>query len=341
MESLPESPAAPPRKPSRPSPWPWLLLMALVLGGGGWYAYQSFWPQGPATPIALEATVDLSPEALDRRLLALESELAALRRGQQTLEQRLGDVRSRSDLLREEILGVGQRAAIVEDTLRQLAEHRPDNSDSLRLDEAELLLGLAQTRLGVAGDLSGAIHATALAEAALAALTDPQLVSLRQTLADELAALRSLPADPRTQARIKLDALEAALPRLPDSAADVAEDGTRDGLGRLLDALVQVRATGSQDLLAPAERSAGQAALALELALARTAMEQRDDLRFQASLQRIDAWLRRLYADSPALREQQQQLAELAGLSLTPSWPALGSTLGQLRELRRPGRSAP
>ncbi|HEX5755307.1 MAG TPA: uroporphyrinogen-III C-methyltransferase [Arenimonas sp.] len=307
---------------------------------GGWYLYRQ-WQAMQVAEIALEASDETSPTALDRRLLDAESELANLRRGQQNLEQRFNDARSRSDLLREEMLGLGQRAAIVEDNLKQLAEHRPENRDSLRLDEAELLLGLAQTRLGIAGDVAGAIHATALAEAALAALTDPELVNLRQTLADELAALRSLPADPRTLARHKLDALEAALPRLASSEREAEETTPRDGLGRLLDALVQVRASGEQDLLAPAERSSGEAALALELALARTALEQRDDTRFYASLQRIGGWLSRLYADSAALREQQQQLRTLTGQSLSPSWPALGRTLEQLRELRRPARPTP
>lgn len=291
--------------------------------------------------IALEASDETSPAALDRRLLDAESELANLRRGQQNLEQRFNDARSRSDLLREEMLGLGQRAAIIEDNLKQLAEHRPENRDNLRLDEAELLLGLAQTRLGIAGDVTGAIHATALAEAALAALTDPELVNLRQTLADELAALRSLPADPRTQARQTLDALEAALPRLASGEREPGEAAPRDGLARLVDALVQIRASGEQDLLAPAERSTGEAALALELSLARTALEQRDDARFHASLQRIDGWLRRLYVDGAALREQQRQLHVLAEQSLSPSWPALGRTLEQLRDLRRPARPTP
>lgn len=339
MESLPETPAAPLRKPRRASPWPWLIAL-VAIAGGGWYLYQQ-WQAMQVASIALEAADETSPAALDRRLLDAESELANLRRGQQNLEQRFTDTRSRSDLLREEMLGLGQRAAIVEDNLKQLSGQRPENRDSLRLDEAELLLGLAQTRLVIAGDVAGAIHATALAEAALAALTDPQLVNLRQTLADELAALRSLPADPRSLARLKLDALEATLPRLASSEREPGGAPPRDGLGRLLDALVQVRASGEQDLLSPSDRSTGEAALALELALARTAMEQRDDARFHASLQRVDGWLRRLYVDSAALREQRQQLVTLAEQSLSPSWPALGRTLEQLRDLRRPGRTTP
>lgn len=341
LDSLPDPSPAPARPVLRPSRgrWPWWLAGLSLLAALGWFS-QPYWPERSPP---LEADIDLSPEALDRRLLGTESAMASLKRSQQTIDQRLADTRARTDLLRDEVLGIGQRSAIIEDNLRELAKATAESHDVLRLDEAELLLGLAQTRLRIAGDQAGAVQATALAEAALAALTDPQWVSLRQTLADELAALHSLPADPRLQAEQVLAALEAALPQLaaPASAGAATAAVTRSGFQRLLDALIQIRPSGSQDLLAPSERATGEAALALELALARTAIEQRDDPRFRASLARIGHWLSRLYVDSPLLKEQHAQLERLASRPLTPQWPALGRTLEQLRELRRPNRNRP
>lgn len=340
VESLPDAPtASSPPAPSLPAAapsanrrWPWLVVVGLALAVIV-YAGLHFLPQWRADA---GNGVDLSGAALDRRLLEVEQALGGLRRGQQGVDQRLTDTRARTDLLRDEVLGVGQRAAIIEDNLRELANANRDSRDLLRLDEAELLLGLAQTRLSVAGDIAGAINATVLAEGALSALTDPRWVSLRQTIADELATLRRLPADPRTQARRELDALEAALPSLAAiTPAQVRPGPPPTGLQRLLDALIQVRATGEQDLLAPSARASGEAALALELALARTALEQRDDVRFRASLSRVGQWLRRLYLASPQLTAQLKQIETLAAPSLIPDWPALGTTLAQLREQRR------
>lgn len=341
LDHLPDTaPAIAPAAPqTRPARWPWWLAGLALLAAAGYFS-QPYWPKLSQTR---EAAPDLSPEALDRRLLDTESAMATVKRGQQTIDQRLADTRARTDLLRDEVLAIGQRSAIIEDNLRELAKATAESHDVLRLDEAELLLGLAQTRLRIAGDQAGAVQATALAEAALAALTDPQWVSLRQTLADELAALHSLPADPRLQAEQGLAALEAALPQLsaPASTQASAATGGPSGLQRLVDALIQIRPSGAQNLLAPSERATGEAALALELALARTALEQRDDARFRASLARIGHWLSRLYADSPLLKEQQAQLDQLAARPLTPQWPALGRTLEQLRELRRPNRTRP
>ena len=317
-------------------PLAWLLALAVfvLVAVGGWW----WWTQQAQVA---DAGPDLSPEALDARLLETEQATASLRRNQQTIEQRLGDTQARTGLLREEVLGLGQRAAILEDNLREVSSQAAEGAEALRLDEVELLLGLAQARLAVAGDTEGAIRSLVLAQQALAAMTDPQFISLRQTLAQEISALRALPADPRDEAAGELDALEATLPRLssraPGAPPAAAEGGSR--WQRILDALVQVRPSSSQDLISPADRATGEATLALELALARTALERRDEAAFRASLTRIDQWLQRLYADDATLRERRERLRALAGRTLSPALPDAGAALQQLRDLRR-GRDA-
>ena len=318
-------------------PLAWLLslaLLALVALGGWWW-----WTQrAPAT----DTGPDLSPQALDARLLETEQAAASLRRNQQTIEQRLGDTQARTGLLREEVLGLGQRAAILEDNLREVSSQAAEGAQALRLDEVELLLGLAQARLAVAGDTDGAIRSLVLAQQALAAMTDPQFISLRQTLAQEIAALRALPADPRDEAAGELDALEATLPRLSSRAPGAPPAATGDSRWqRIVDAIVQGRPSSSQDLISPADRATGEATLALELALARTALERRDEAAFRASLKRVDQWLQRLYADDALLRERRERLRALAERPLSPALPDAGAALQQLRDLRRGRDSTP
>lgn len=328
--TLDDSPDPAPRhRRSGASRWLWLLvLIALAAAAGGWW-----WR---ARPVA-DAGPDLSPEALDARLLDAEQAVVALRRTQGNLERKLADTTARTGLLRDEVLGVGQRAAILEDNLRELSTQASDGRESLRLDEVEMLLGLAQSRLDVAGDLGGAIRATAMAREALTPLTGPEFISLRQTIGQELSALRALPADPRVLAGGELDALQATLPRLAarTPGAPPVPTTTATGWQRLLDAVVQVRPSGAQDLVSPADRATAEAALGLELALARLALERRDEAGFRAALDRIDAWLVRLYADDAALDALQERLASLATLALRPDRPTGGAALQQLRDLRR------
>ena len=332
LDTSPETPPA--RRRSGALVWLLLLLVVAAGGYGVWRAWQAWQPTAETGP-------DLSPEALDARLLEAEQALATLRRTHQGLDQRLTDTTARTGLLRDEVLGVGQRAAILEDNLRELSAQASEGREALRLDEAELLLSLAQARLAIAGDLQGAIRATAMARDTLAPLTDPQFISLRQTLGQELSALRALPADPRRVAAAELDGLQASLAtlasRAPGSAATADGDGSR--WQRLLDAIVQVRPSSAQDLISPSDRATGEAALGLELALARTALDRRDEANFRAGLERIDLWLQRLYAEDDTLRGHRERLAKLATLSLTPDLPVLGAGLEQLRGLRQGPRA--
>ena len=309
--------------------WVWLLvLIAVAAAAGAWW-----WRD---RPVAADGP-DLSPEALDARLLDAEQAVVALRRTQGNLEQKLSDTTARTGLLRDEVLGVGQRAAILEDSLRELSTQATEGRESLRLDEVEMLLGLAQSRLDVAGDLGGAIRATAMARDALTPLTDPEYISLRQTIGQELSALRALPADPRVLAGGELDALQATLPRLSARAPGEPPSPTTTATGwqRLLDAVVQVRPSGAQDLVSPADRATAEAALGLELALARLALERRDEDGFRAALKRIDAWLARLYAADATLAGLRERLDALSTLALRPERPTGGAALQQLRDLRR------
>lgn len=332
---LDTSPETPPAR-RRSGALAWLILLVVLAAGawGAWRAWQAWRPVADDAP-------DLSPEALDARLLDAEQGLVTMRRTQQGLDQRLTDTTARTGLLRDEVLGVGQRAAILEDNLRELSAQASEGREALRLDEAELLLSLAQARLAIAGDVDGAIRATGLARDALAPLTDPQFINLRQTLGQELAALRALPADPRRVASADLDALQADLARFASRAPGAPKAGRGGGSQwqRLLDAVVQVRPSSAQDLISPSDRATGEAALGLEFALARTALDRRDEAAFRAGLERIDGWLERLYAENDSLRAHRERLVVLATLPLTPDLPVQGAALEQLRSLRQGPRA--
>jgi len=325
---LPDAPLTAPRRRLPGALW-FLLALSVLLGA------ILVWRTVRQAPAAVADAGD--PATFDARLLQVESELGAIRRSQEATNQGLTDTRARTSLLRDEVLGVTQRSALIEDSVRELAGSRHEGEMSLRVDEAELLLVFAQQRLRIAGDLPGAVRATELAESVLAQQRDPALLNLRQALAQELIALRGAPPLPQALAASELDAFEAALPSLETtspSAPSVTAPGV-SGLQRLMQAFVQVRSSGEQDLLAPADRSTGEAALGLELALARSALDHRDPTEFHGSLARIDRWLQRLYATGPRLAGQRLRLARLGKLDLTATVPEAGSTLEDLHAWQR------
>src|SRR5690606_38610159 len=134
---------------------------------------------------------------------------------------RIAQADATNRVLREEVLGIGQRAALLEDSVDRLAEPLQRGSAALRLDEVELLLSLGERRLLLAGDLAAAQRAYAMAADVLASIDDPSLLDLRQALQQERAELDALEADPKVLALRRLDAFAASLPA-PNESAEAA-----------------------------------------------------------------------------------------------------------------------
>jgi uroporphyrin-3 C-methyltransferase len=310
-------------RPARRAPVGWLLLLLAVLAGAwGWHAWQ--------------ARVDAKRMADDdaqQRVGALEARFESLRRENRAQAQRLQQAEATNRLLRDEVLGVGQRAALLEDSVSRLADPDRHGAQALRLDEVELLLGVAQQRLQIAADLDGARRAYALAAGMLDGVDDPAYLSLRQTLAQERAALDALGVDPVRASAAQLDAIEGRFQVLP-VVREARDDASRAWWDRIASRLVDVQPTNGAQPRAGRDRSAGMEALRLELTLARAALERRDTEGWRASLGRVDAWLPRLWPESPALRAQRKALQALRARNLRIASPLLGSTLTQLRSMR-------
>ncbi len=320
------SPPAAPRTPRRGGAvWLLLLLLLVAVGGGLWYSDQQRTKRERASDIESA-----------QRLEALESRLDRLRGDVRGHSQRLQQADATNRVLRDELLGMGQRAALLEDNVAKLADANRQGAQALRLDEAELLLTLGQQRLQLAADLDGARRAYALAAGVLDGVDSPGFLNLRQTLAQERAALDALNADPRRTALQRLDALAAKLPDpavLPRAPAPSANAPWWD---RVLARLVSVRRTDAPTALASDDRSAGDIGLQLELSLARTAIERRDATALRAALERVDAWLLRLWPASSQRRALQSELKTLRDARLVLDIPTLGSTLEQMRAQRGP-----
>jgi uroporphyrin-3 C-methyltransferase len=324
MESTPGTQTPPPATRGKRSVLPWLLLLALVavLGWRGWTAWQD-----------RQAREAASASEQAGHWQAIEDRIAALRRDQRAQAQRMLHADASTQVLREEVIGIGQRAALLEDSVARLADPARDSALALRLDEAELLLVAGAQRLQLAGDLEGARRAYALAAGVLESVDAPAVLDLRQALAQERAELDALEADPKVLALQRLDAFAATLDS-PAGATAAATTERGPWWQRALSRMVQVRRSDDAVVVAPGDRNAGYNALQLELTLARAAAERRDVEGWQSALARADAWLDRLWPQSQESRARHAQVAALRALPLSPATPALGSTLRQLRATR-------
>lgn len=315
-----ETPAPRRRSPLASSLVLLVLLVALLIAA--YYGWQRWREHEAADAIDARQQID-----------ALSERLNAMRGEQRSNSRRLQQADSLNRVLRDELDGIGQRAALLEDTVNKLADPDRHGAQALRLDEAEMLLVLGGQRLQIAGDLDGARRAYALAAGVLDGVDDPAYLSLRQTLLQERTALDALGADPRVKAIAQLDAF----------AQNVTAPATRDVRATRADApwwerafgnLLQVQPTDRAVAVQAADRAAALAGLQLEITLARAAAERRDGPAYGAALRRAEAWLQRLAPDPVALAEQRAKLRNFAAMPLSLSVPTLGSTLQQLRQLR-------
>lgn len=274
-------------------------------------------------------------DAIDARqqIDALSARLNAIRGEQRSNSRRLQQADSLNRVLRDELDGISQRAALLEDTVDRLADPDRHGAQALRLDEAEMLLVLGGQRLQIAGDLDGARRAYALASGVLDGIDDAAYLSLRQTLLQERTALDALGADPRVKAIAQLDAFAQNV-TAPATRDVRATQGHAPWWKRAFGNLLQVQPTDRAVAVQAADRAAALAGLQLEVTLARAAAERRDVEAYRAALRRAEGWLQRLAPDTAALAEQRAKLQTLAALPLSLSVPTLGSTLQQLRQLR-------
>jgi uroporphyrin-3 C-methyltransferase len=297
------------------------LLLLAILAFAGWRG----WKAWSAREAAMRDAAAEQAEALDQRLDALRDE-------QRAQSLRLQQDETTNRVLREEVIGLGQRSALVEQTVEKLADPDRRGAQALFLDETALLLASGQQRLQLAGDLDAARRAYALAANLLERVDDPELIDLRQTLLQERDALDALGADPRTTALRALDAFSASLPAPGDAPA--IEDAHAPWWQRALSRVVRVQPSDAAVATDPADRRGARAGLDLELTLARAAAERRDAVAWRAALDRAGRWLHRLWPDSPQRRALDAKLKALRGMPLAVAMPVLGSTLQQLQSLR-------
>ena len=298
--------------------WALFALLLVVAGMFGWQHWQ--------------AREQQQRSLAEQQRTALDARVDTLLQAQRAQAQRLQQAEATNRVLRDELLGIGQRAALLEDSVSKLADPDRHGAQSLRLDEIELLLGIGQQRLQLADDVDGARRALALAAPLLAGIDDPAYLNLRQTLAQEQAAMDALGADPRVRANALLETLLSGVQSAP--AASAATDVHATWYQRLLARVVRVQPTASAGLQQRPDREAAWTALQVEASLARAAIERRDQAALVSAAARIETGLQRLLAGSPALARKQHGIAELKALPLRTESPLAGSTLQQLRALR-------
>jgi uroporphyrin-3 C-methyltransferase len=317
-----------------------LALVAVVLTGMLWWQYRQFYVSLDQTDAAAAESltrVRAEQRALQDRLADTGDELAALTQASATLGERLD--------------AVPARFADLEARLDAVQGGSFDARSELLRTEAEYYLVVANTELTLTRDFATALTALELADGRLAEVGDPQLAPVREKIAGELLALRSMRLPDiesivfslgRLAGRADALPLRADLP--PNLAAPDAGVDAEPGLGRLWLAIkrtlldlvhIERRADPVPQALSAAERLLARRQLQLELELARVAALRADSSAFMSGLETAITILRRDFeAASADVEGALALLGELRSFEVAPERPDLSGSLTLLRELQ-------
>ena len=350
-----QPPDAPPTEAARAAPPPRasfasglalvLALVAIGVTGMLWWQYRAFY-------VSLDQTDVVTAQQLDRvraEQRALQDGLKSAHDDAETLRQRAATLGDRIDLL-------PGRFAELERRLDAVQGGSFEARSVLLRSEAEYYLGVANTELALGRRWQNAITALELADGRLAELGSPELASVREEIASELLALRSVKLPDIEGMLFSLGRLAARAGELP-MRADVpatraaAATGAADpepGFERLwasiksmLLGLVRIerRDEPVTHALSTAERELGRRELEIEIEVARTAALRAQQQAFRSALDAAIGLLQRDFdTDSGEVEGALALLREMRAFDVDPKRPDVGASLVKLRELTAKGR---
>jgi uroporphyrin-3 C-methyltransferase len=322
-----------------------LAFVAVLVAGVLWWQYRQFYVSLDQTDAAAaEALTRVRAEqrALQDELADVGDDIATLRLGNSTLGERLDALPGRFSEL-EERLDAVQGGSF-------------DARGDLLRSEAEYYLVVANTELTLTRDFESAVTALELADSRLAELGTPDLAPVRESIAGELLALRSMRLPDiegivfslgRLASRADELPLRADLPQSLRGAEDPALDA-EPGLGRLWLAIkstlldlvrIERRDDPVPQALSAAERALARRQLELELELTRISALRADQRAFTSGLETAITVLQRDFeAGAPDVEGALALLRELRNFDVDPERPDIGGSLRLLREQRNEAR---
>ncbi|HET7132485.1 MAG TPA: uroporphyrinogen-III C-methyltransferase [Gammaproteobacteria bacterium] len=340
-----EPPAPPPRGVQRAV---LASSLALVLGvisiavaGMLWWQYRQFY-------VSLDQTDNATAASLER----VRAEQRGIQDALDAAKDDLATLRQQNASVGERVDALPGRFADLERRLDAVQGGSFDARANLLRSEAEYYLTVANTELTLAGDWDNAITALELADGRLAELADPRLAPVREAIAGELLAVRSVRLPDVEGLVFSLGRLAARADELPLKAdlptnfKDRAEqvDDAEPGLERMWLALkhtllgivrVERRDTPVEHALSAAERLLGRRQLEVELTVAQTAVLRAQPQVFKTAVgTAIDLLQRDFDVQSADVDGALALLTEMRDMDVEPRRPDLSGSLNLLRTIQ-------
>jgi uroporphyrin-3 C-methyltransferase len=175
------------------------IILALLLGGGMTFMMQKQASDYEARITRLEAQIKASQSSLSSEMQQVQAN---------TLEQ------AKTMTHKAEVV-LGQQKKSIESLQLAVADVKGRRPNDWLLAEADYLVKLAGRKLFLEHDVVSATRLMESADQRIAALNDPSLVSLRQSMANDITKLRTVPLIDRDGLVLRLTSLQREVDQLP------------------------------------------------------------------------------------------------------------------------------
>ena len=316
-------------------------FIAVTVAGMLWWQYREFY-------VSLDETDTAAADALAR----VRADQRALQDGLQDANDDLDTLRERGASLGERLDALPGRFAALEERLDAVQGGSFDARGDLLRSEAEYYLTVANTELTLVGDYESAVTALELADSRLAEIGNPELAPVREAIAGELLALKSLRLPDIEGIVFSLGRLASRADELPLradlpftlAAEPDAELEAEPGFARLwlavkrtlLDVVrVERRDEPVPQALSAAERALARSRFEVELELARVAALRGDEQAFLSGLEVAIAVLEGDFdVEAAEVEGALALLGELRSFDIDPERPNIAGSLNLLRAQR-------
>ena len=296
---------------------------------------------GSASSRSIAETVQGTNQLLQTRMDAIEGKLGSLD------EKVTSNINSFDEKLSGSINQLEQSDSAIGESISKLNEAlRASKDDDMLVAEARYLITLANHQAQLNNNPAAAAAALSAANQRLSDAADPSLLAARQTLTDDIIALRNISELDISGIALTLSQLEKSIDGLPlksekPAVAPEAEESTEeanfvDKVWGDIKGLVSIRRnsdTTSVALLPPGQRFFLVQNLRLKLETARLALLQRDTAVFHDSLNTVKQWLE-TYFDTSATSSANllSTIEPYQSLELVPDLPDISKSLKTLDE---------
>lgn len=300
---------------------------------------------------------------LQRDGAARDQQLAAL--SASTLQQAAAQksaLDAESSALQQSLKAESDRLDSLDSGLADMRKQSQEGRDAwIKAEAASLLVG-ANEEIELRADPVLAMKALQEADARLKLLSDPRLIAVRQEIARELNALRSVPQPDVPGMAVALNGLAGGVDKLPlrrnlpehyqpsNTPASPADANPslwqrfKAGSERLLEDMFTLRRRSQpvEPLLTPREELFLRMNLTLKLETARAALLDRQGQAFRDEVAGASTWLQAYFdVHDKAVAAAQQQLDAMVTQPVAPKLPDLSASLSMLRQLETPRNAAP